>query len=102
VYIPGGLAGQSLVATGTGNLAWGSGGIVVPRVSWVATAQGINQAYNNALLAGYTSPAQFTVYKDGIALEPTTDYTLAGSTLTVITWHDTGSVISTSAGMKQT
>jgi hypothetical protein len=100
VYIPGGTAGQVLTATGTGNLAWGYSAIV-PRLSWSATADGTSQTYTNPLLAGYTSPTQFTVYKDGIALEPTIDYTLSGTTLTVIAWHATGSVISTSAGVKQ-
>lgn len=76
------LAGDTvgILPTCAGRL---TGTPLVPIMQFSTTKNAANQTFINPLLAQYVRSDDLILVKDGVVLQPTTDYALAGSTLTV-------------------
>lgn len=56
----------------------------VPQLTFLTTVSTNNQMFTNASLSAYTKAEDLILTSNGVFLQPTTDYTLSGSTITVI------------------
>lgn len=76
--------GQVLTLDANLNAVWqagGSGGGSVPTLTWYT----VSTAGNTLTIADTSSAQLVKVYKNGLLLEPTADYSISGTTLTTVT-----------------
>lgn len=91
-------AAQGMVLTLDSNLnavwqAGGSGGGSVPTLTWYT----VSTAGNTLTIADTSSAQLVKIYKNGLLLEPTADYSISGTTLTTVTAMVVGDKITTEA-----
>ena len=96
VFIPGGTAGQILAATGAagGNLQWSNTVSPTAIQEFTATAAGTNQTFTLTNTALTTTSS--SVYVNGVLLR-TGQYSVAGTTLTVIANLSSGDLVTVGA-----
>ena len=72
VHITGGSSGFVLTTDGTGNLQWldSSGGNSAPYIHFAVTATGNNQQFTNVDISNYSSNLVFSLFKNGVNIEP--------------------------------
>lgn len=72
VHITGGSSGYVLTTDGQGNLQWLSGetGNSAPYIHFDVTTTANNQQFTNTLLARYSSNVVFSLFKNGVNIEP--------------------------------
>lgn len=87
-------AGQVLTLDSNLNAVWatsGSGGGSVPTLTWYT----VSTAGNTLTIADTSSAQLVKVYKNGLLLQPTDDYTISGTTLTTVSAMVVGDKITT-------
>ena len=87
-------AGQVLTLDSNLNAVWaagGSGGGSVPTLTWYT----VSTAGNTLTIADTSSAQLVKIYKNGVLLQPTEDYTISGTTLTTVTALVVGDKITT-------
>lgn len=86
--------GDVLTLDSNGNAVWqagGSGGGSVPTLTWYT----VSTAGNTLTIADTSSAQLVKIYKNGVLLQPTEDYTISGTTLTTVTALVVGDKITT-------
>jgi len=86
--------GDVLTLDSNGNAVWqasGSGGGSVPTLTWYT----VSTAGNTLTIADTSSAQLVKVYKNGLLLQPTDDYTISGTTLTTVSAMVVGDKITT-------
>ena len=89
----GATQGQVLTLDANGNAEWAtpSSGGGVPTLTWYT----ISTAGNTLTIADTSSAQLVKVYKNGLLLQPTEDYTISGTTLTTVSAMVVGDKITT-------
>ena len=89
----GAVQGQVLTLDANGNAVWAtpSSGGSVPTLTWYT----VSSAGNTLTIADTSSAQLVKIYKNGLLLQPTEDYTISGTTLTTVSAMVVGDKITT-------